>query len=595
MTHKEFMHVAPRAGAFAPSVLFVLMLAGCATGGQKAASGGAEPANASEQIAKMQIVDCLLPGQLRRLGNTTYMTQRRPIKTTAADCNIRGGEYTAYDRADYKTALKVWLPAAESGDAEAQVNVGEIFEKGLGSEPNYEAAVIWYEKAAKQGNERGLFNLGTMYEQGKGVAESRVKALNLYRQAWGLSEDSVIFQETARAEQRKLEAKLNKQLEQKQSQIRALQSQIESLQSKLEARSRAAQTSAEDKQAMAAEIQSLKDIVTSLNESRDEVQQQLASLEDEAAQANAAPEPSQQAADASPSEPADTDIAKMREPASADAETGDQTDGAPADIRVDDMDFGQYYALVIGNRDYVSIEDLDTPITDAQAIAKLLESKYGFKVERLIDADRLTIMKTINNLHGKLDDNDNLLIYYAGHGSLVDLGQRDVGYWLPTNADPPPDDSRWVPNEFITGHLGRFNAKRVLVIADSCYGGLLSSAPGHLMLGGNTTNVSQEYMRYKLPRRSRLLLSSGGDKPVVDSVGDEHSIFAGELIKTLRSNQEIMTVAELFETLNSAVSQRAQANNISQQPELKSIKGAGHEVGDFFFVPQQVSGPVAQR
>ncbi|MDT0618799.1 caspase family protein [Salinisphaera sp. P385] len=579
----------------------MLMLAGCAAGLPKTTSDTGEPASESEQIAKMQIVDCLLPGQLRRLGDTTYMTQRRPIKTTAADCNIRGGEYTAYDRADYKTALKVWLPEAKAGDAEAQVNVGEIFEKGLGSEPNYEAAVIWYEKAAKQGNERGLFNLGTMYEQGKGVEESRVKALNLYRQAWGLSEDSVIFQETARAEQRKLEAKLSKQLEQKQSQIRALQRQIESLQGKLEARSRAAQTSAEDRQAMAAEIQSLKDVVSSLNDSRDEVEQQLASLEDEAAKANAEPEPSQQVADASSSGPAaeaDTGAAKMREPASADAETADQADGAsgaPAGIRVDDMDFGQYYALVIGNRDYVSIQDLDTPITDAQAIASLLESKYGFQVERLIDADRLTIMKTINSLHGKLDDNDNLLIYYAGHGSLVDLGQRDVGYWLPTNADPPPDDSRWVPNEFITGHLGRFNAKRVLVIADSCYGGLLSSAPGHLMLGDNTKDAGREYMRYKLPRRSRLLLSSGGDKPVIDSVGDEHSIFAGELIKTLRSNQEIMTVAELFETLNSAVSQRARASNISQQPELKSIKGAGHEVGDFFFVPQQVSSPVAQR
>ncbi|MCV6615908.1 MAG: sel1 repeat family protein, partial [Cellvibrionaceae bacterium] len=104
------------------------------------------------------------------------MTSRRPIKTSAADCAIRGGEYTAYDRADYKTALSVWLPSAEAGDAGAQVNVGEIFEKGLGTEPNYEMAALWYRKAAEQGNRRGQFNIGSLYEQGLGVSKDPAQA-----------------------------------------------------------------------------------------------------------------------------------------------------------------------------------------------------------------------------------------------------------------------------------------------------------------------------------------------------------------------------------------------------------------------------------
>ena len=48
----------------------------------------------------LEVVDCLLPGVVRSLGNTTYVTQRRPTRTTASECHIRGGEYTAYDRAD---------------------------------------------------------------------------------------------------------------------------------------------------------------------------------------------------------------------------------------------------------------------------------------------------------------------------------------------------------------------------------------------------------------------------------------------------------------------------------------------------------------
>jgi len=62
------------------------------------------------------LVDCLLPGQIRQLGTqVTYVTARRPIRTTAEDCAIRGGECVAFDRADYGTALKVWMSAAQDG------------------------------------------------------------------------------------------------------------------------------------------------------------------------------------------------------------------------------------------------------------------------------------------------------------------------------------------------------------------------------------------------------------------------------------------------------------------------------------------------
>ncbi len=63
-------------------------------------------------IADLHVVDCLLPGQVRQLGQRMFLSPRRPIRTTAADCRLRGGEYVAWDRADYITALKVWMPAA---------------------------------------------------------------------------------------------------------------------------------------------------------------------------------------------------------------------------------------------------------------------------------------------------------------------------------------------------------------------------------------------------------------------------------------------------------------------------------------------------
>ncbi|MBN51016.1 MAG: peptidase C14 [Spongiibacteraceae bacterium] len=547
-------------------ILLATVISACGSSPNTEQAG--QPANQEELIAGMHIVDCLLPGQVRSLGNQTYITARRPIKTTASDCNIRGGEYVAYDRADYKSALNVWMPAAKAGDADAQVNVGEIFEKGLGTEPNYQAAAIWYEKSAAQGNERALFNLGTLYEQGLGVPANKLKALNLYRQAWGLPEDNVIFQTTARKEQEQLRAALAEEIAAKDTQVRLLQKQISSLQEKLKAAAKARPASAGSTSAdhdLRAEMESLQQLVTSLQQSRTQVQTQLAALP----------------ATSGPKLRAPT----ARTPLEA-VETRATTSNAVTPTMIGDLNFGKYYALIIGNRQYRSLSSLDTPWNDARELATILETMYGFQVELLLDADRFSIMNSINALHDKLGENDNLLIYYAGHGNLVDIGERNTGYWLPVNADPPPNDSFWVSNEFITNHLGRIEAKRVLVVADSCYGGLLSSSPGHLFFGTGAQNNKLDYIRYKLPRRSRLLLSSGGDKPVIDAGGEGHSVFARELINALKSNTQVLSAPDLFTTIKEPVTRRALANNFAQEPVYKSIKGAGHEVGDFFFVPR---------
>ena len=142
------------------------------------------------QADRLLTVDCLLPGQVRQLGTSmTYMTPRRPIKTSAADCEVRGGEYVAYDRANYATALRVWQPSADQGDKEAQTNIGEIYERGVGGPPDYEKAAFWYKKAADQGYARAQINLGFLYEQGRGVSKDPAMALSLYRRAAGLNGD----------------------------------------------------------------------------------------------------------------------------------------------------------------------------------------------------------------------------------------------------------------------------------------------------------------------------------------------------------------------------------------------------------------------
>ncbi len=144
------------------------------------------PSLAQEEAASLLPVDCLLPGQVRKLGRiTTFITPRSPVKTTAIDCEIRGGEYVAYDRADYKTALKIWLAAAEGGDSQAQLYVAHIYEKGLGTRPNYDKAALWYKKSSDAGNVQAMLGLAQLYEKGLGVTQDLAAAQTLYSTAMG--------------------------------------------------------------------------------------------------------------------------------------------------------------------------------------------------------------------------------------------------------------------------------------------------------------------------------------------------------------------------------------------------------------------------
>jgi uncharacterized protein len=524
-----------------------LVVAGAATESDKAAA-----TKGMVKRSDLEIVDCLLPGQVRQLGNSTFLSQRRPIRTTTAECSIRGGEYVAYDRAELKQALRIWMETAQGGDPEAQTNVGEIYERGMGVSPDYAAAAQWYQKAADKGYSRALFNLGTLYEQGLGVEQDQLKALNLYRQAWGIKEDNIIFTSAAQREQDELRKQLEEAIAEKDSQLGLLQKQLKDLQDKL-AKQPAGEKTADNSK----EVEALKKWIAQLESERSKSTERLAG------------------------------IPKTRTPSG----TTELTPIPPtADERtLSGMNFGRYYAIVIGNQNYQQIESLQTPKYDAARAARILADKYGFTVQILDDANDITMLKTINDLNAVLKPEDNVLIYYAGHGSRLKSGSMESGYWLPVNADAPPEDRFWIPNEQITGHLGRLTAKRVLVVADSCYSGLLSTDPSYLFLN-DKVSYSKEYIKYKLPKRSRLLLSSGGDKPVLDEGSGGNSVFARAFLDELEANQGILSSPELFSRIRKRVEVAAAKNKFVQTPEFKSIKGAGHEVGDFFFVPRQKSG-----
>lgn len=71
--------------------------------------------------------------------------------------------WAAYERRDYATAFRDWLPLAQQGDAGAQHTLSLMYTKGHGVPQDYAEALKWYRRAAEQGFAEAQHTLGCNY------------------------------------------------------------------------------------------------------------------------------------------------------------------------------------------------------------------------------------------------------------------------------------------------------------------------------------------------------------------------------------------------------------------------------------------------
>jgi TPR repeat protein len=83
---------------------------------------------------------------------------------------------SAFNRQDYATASRIFIPLAEQGQPAAQAYLGFMFETGRGVPQNYTEAAMWYRRAAEQGDSQAQYSLGLLYDRGQGVPRDIVEA-----------------------------------------------------------------------------------------------------------------------------------------------------------------------------------------------------------------------------------------------------------------------------------------------------------------------------------------------------------------------------------------------------------------------------------
>lgn len=86
----------------------------------------------------------------------------------------------AYNSMDYETALAVWQPLAEAGDAGGQYGLGMMYGNGFGVAMDDALALKWYGLAADQGHAGAQCNLAIMYQNGWGVPLNEEEAIRYY-------------------------------------------------------------------------------------------------------------------------------------------------------------------------------------------------------------------------------------------------------------------------------------------------------------------------------------------------------------------------------------------------------------------------------
>ena len=231
--------------------------------------------------------------------------------------------------------------------------------------------------------------------------------------------------------------------------------------------------------------------------------------------------------------------------------------------------FGKFYAVVIGESDYRKLEALPSAVNDARAVAKLLEENYGFEVTRLENASARQIVDAIRETGKRVTNRDNLLVFYAGHGTVL----NEKGYWQGVDAEL--DRSNWISPASIRDLLLDHPARRTLILADSCYSGAL--ARGALA----TSDDASE-------KRARLVISSGGDAPVLDSADGQHSLFTRALLDVMQEpGQKVVDVQTLFPRIRERVVDGARRAGREQNPQLAVMAEVGDEGGSFFFVEKR--------
>lgn len=238
------------------------------------------------------------------------------------------------------------------------------------------------------------------------------------------------------------------------------------------------------------------------------------------------------------------------------------------------------YLLGIGIDVYESrdIRSLSNAVRDVRDVCDILSTKYGFEIITCLinsDATNENLNQAFREIHSKITKEDNLLVYYAGHGCFDE--RIDIGYWIPYDAQLNKITT-YFANSTLIEYVKKSCAKHIIIISDSCFS-------RSLLL--DSDKLSRSLYDYE-KQKSRWAITSGR-KSVSDGMKGGHSPFAKSIINYLTDQNQDFLVSDLNQHVKKL------SYNSEQNPQGYPLANVGHEGGEYIFKPNSTKRKITKE
>lgn len=246
------------------------------------------------------------------------------------------------------------------------------------------------------------------------------------------------------------------------------------------------------------------------------------------------------------------------------------------------------YALILGTNIYggkPQWSDLANPEMDAKEIAEELKKTYGFETKLMLNPSQDSLYAALFHYSQTLDTNDQLIIFFAGHGDF-DEKYFDDGFIVLNNSATTKNDpyrKTYLQHAELQRMINKLPPKQIMVIMDVCFGGTFDERVVKLA-GRNKNDIYSDvdasaFVSAKLKYNTRIYITSGGKKEVPDGYKGKHSPFALKLLEALRTeggNNGFLTASEIY----------AFVQRLPSGPLMGNF--GDHEIGgEFMLVPKK--------
>ena len=236
---------------------------------------------------------------------------------------------------------------------------------------------------------------------------------------------------------------------------------------------------------------------------------------------------------------------------------------------------GQNYLLAIAIDNYKHIRKLNNSVRDTDAVVQLLTMRYQFDAPNIVrlyntEANEREIYRELKRLALTLTEEDNLVIYFAGHGVYDNVTKE--GFWIPVDAEEG-EESDYIGNDKIIRYIKAIKARHVFLLADACFSGSLFT---------DTRSGLENRLE---SQASRWALTSGRNEVVSDGKPGSHSPFAKSLLGIL-SRKKVKSVL-VSDVVQYVKKQTAKLTKSKQVPIGGALFIPEDKGGEFIFHPRE--------